>query len=153
MLWGIIIFVAVVLDQVSKFLIVKYVDQVSRIPVIENFFYIVYSRNKGAAWGMFQGGRYFFIAVTIVVSIIMVYMLKKTDSKLLKLSLSFVLGGAIGNFIDRVREGSVVDFLDFYFGSYNFPTFNIADSFVVVGTIMLAVYMLFVQKDEEKVKV
>jgi signal peptidase II len=60
-----------------------------------------------------------------------------------------VLGGAIGNFIDRVSKGKVVDFLDFYFGNYNFPTFNIADTFIVLGTIILAVYILFFNKKED----
>jgi signal peptidase II len=61
--------------------------------------------------------------------------------------LSFILGGAFGNLVDRVVKGSVADFLDLYFGSYNFPTFNIADSFVVIGTGILVFYLLFVYKE------
>ncbi|MCX7711068.1 MAG: signal peptidase II [Clostridia bacterium] len=153
MLWGIIVIIAVVLDQVSKYIIDKNVEYQSMIPVIDKFFYITYSRNTGAAWGMFKNGRYYFIALTFVISIALVYMIIKSDNKFLKLSLSMILGGALGNFIDRVRVGSVTDFLDFWFGSYNFPTFNVADSFVVVGTILLAIYMLFIYKEPEKTSV
>lgn len=151
MIWGIIIVIAIAFDQASKFYIHRHVEYLSMTPVIDKFFYITYTRNSGAAWGIFQNGRYFFIAVTIVVSLVLLYMLIKNDNFILRLSLSFILGGAMGNFIDRVLVGSVVDFLDFHFGSYHFPTFNIADSFVVAGTFLLAYYILFIQKDEEKI--
>ncbi|MCX7842429.1 MAG: signal peptidase II [Clostridia bacterium] len=150
MIWAIIIILAVIADQGTKYLIVNNVEYARQIPVISNFFYITYSRNKGAAWGIFQNGRYFFIVVTVIVSIVLAYMLVTSNNNLLRTSLSMILGGAAGNFIDRVREGSVVDFLDFYFGSYNFPTFNAADSFVVVGTILLAYYLLFNKTEEIK---
>lgn len=149
MLWGIIVVIAIALDQVSKYIIERYVEYGSMIPVIDKFFYITYFRNKGAAWGMFQNGRYFFIAVTVIVAGVLIYMLTRSSNKLLKFSLAFILGGALGNFIDRVRVGSVVDFLDFYFGSYHFPTFNAADSFVVIGTVLLGIYMLFIHKERE----
>ena len=148
MLWVIIILTAVLLDQVSKYLITIFIEYGSQLPVIKDFFYITYTRNKGAAWGILQDGRYFFIGVTIIVSAVLVYMLVKSDNRVLRTSLSMILGGAAGNFIDRVRVGSVVDFLDFYFGSYNFPTFNVADSFVVVGTFILGYYLMFIYKEE-----
>jgi signal peptidase II len=75
----------------------------------------------------------------------------KYNNKLLRGSLSMVIGGALGNLIDRMfRSGGVVDFLDFQFGSYHFPSFNVADSFIVVGTIIMAYYLLFVHKDKEE---
>lgn len=147
MSWVIIIVLIVVLDQATKFLVIKNIEFGSLIPVIDRFFYLTYYENKGAAWGVLQNGRYFFIVLTIIVSVFIAYFLYRSDSRLLSLSLSFILGGAIGNFIDRVVKGSVADFLDFHFGSYNFPTFNVADSFVVVGTIFLACYLLFVYTD------
>ncbi len=146
--WIIIIALAIALDQLSKYYIVKTVEYQSMIPVIDNFFYITYSRNKGAAWGILQNGRFFFLALTLLVSAVMIYIIIKNSNKVLRTSLAMILGGAAGNFIDRARAGSVVDFLDFYFGSYNFPTFNVADSFVVVGTIILAYYMLFIYKEK-----
>jgi len=147
MLWIIIIALIVVLDQVSKYAVVKNIGYGDLIPVIDKFFYLTYYENKGAAWGILQNGRYFFIALTVIVSAFIVYFLYKSDSRLLSFSLSFILGGAFGNLIDRVLKGSVTDFLDFHFGSYHFPTFNAADSFVVVGTAILAYYLIFVYKD------
>lgn len=151
MIWLAIIALAVVLDRVSKIIIVNKMTMEQSITVIDNFFYITYWENKGAAWGIFQNGRYFLIAVTSIVSLILAYMLYKSDNKILKTSLALILGGAGGNLIDRVFRGSVVDFFDFYIFSYNFPIFNIADMFVVIGTFLLAYFLLFVYKEEEKV--
>lgn len=144
-----IIVLITIADQVTKYIVINKVDTGQLIPVINNFFYITYHENAGAAWGILQNQRYIFITLTFIFSIIMIYILFKTQDKLLKLALSFVLGGAIGNLIDRVGKGSVADFLDFYFGSYHFPTFNLADSFIVIGTIILGVYMIFVYKEPE----
>lgn len=149
MLWGIIIVLIVALDQISKYVVVKNINFGDAITIIDKFFYLTYWENKGAAWGIFQNGRYFFIAMTTVVSVIMAYILYKAENKLLKASISMILGGAIGNLIDRILRGSVVDFLDFHFGTYHFPTFNVADSFVVVGTFLLAYYLIFIYKEKE----
>lgn len=143
LIWIITIALIIAFDQASKYIIVKNVEYNSLIPVIDKFFYITYHENKGAAWGILQNRVYIFIPLTIIFSVVMGYILFKTENKMLKLSLSFVLGGAIGNLIDRVSKGSVADFLDFYFGTYNFPTFNVADSFIVIGTITLAIFILF----------
>ncbi len=150
MIWAVIAVLIVILDQTTKFYITRNVSFENPINVINNFFYITHTTNKGAAWGILQNGRYFFIPLTIIVSIALIYFLAKSDNKILKLSLSLILGGAAGNLIDRIIKGSVVDFLDFYFGSYNFPTFNVADSFVVVGTFLLAYYMLFVYQEKKE---
>ena len=143
LIWVAITGLIIAADQVSKHLIIRYVEYNSFIPVIDKFFYITHHENKGAAWGILQNRLYILIPLTIVFSIVMGYVLFKTENKMLKFSLSFVLGGAMGNFIDRISKGRVVDFLDFYFGKYNFPTFNIADMFIVMGTIILAVFVLF----------
>lgn len=152
MLWALIIIIITVLDQVTKSLVANNIEYREMIPVIDGFFYITYHKNPGAAWGIFSGGRYFFIVFTILLSAVMVYALFKSKNSLLKLSLSLILGGAVGNLIDRIVSGSVVDFLDFYFGSYNFPTFNVADSFIVIGTILLSVYIVFFYKEGDKQK-
>ncbi len=107
-----------------------------QIPVIGNFFLITSHRNRGAAFGILEDQRWFFIIVTTIVVIGIIWYLQKvmkTNNKLLPLALSLVLGGAIGNFIDRVLTGEVVDFLLFNFGSYQFPIFNVADSCIVIG--------------------
>jgi len=152
LIWITIIVFIIVADQVTKFVVVNNVETGELIPVINNFFYITYHRNAGAAWGILQNRRYIFITLTTIFSLIMIYILFKSKDKLLKLALSLVLGGAVGNLIDRVIKGSVADFLDFYFGAYHFPTFNIADSFIVIGTIVLGIYLLFYYKEPEAEK-
>jgi signal peptidase II len=146
MLWIFIVFIVVVIDRTSKLIVIKSIPMGKDIVIIDKFFYLVHGENKGAAWGIFQNGRIFFIILTIIVSVFIIYYLYKTENKILKLSLSFILGGALGNLIDRAFRGSVTDFLDFHFGSYNFPTFNVADMLVVCGTILLAICIL---KDEK----
>jgi signal peptidase II len=147
MIWAVIIIIIVAIDQLAKLYIIRTVDYGAMIPLINKFFYITYHENTGAAWGILKNGRIFLIAMTVVTSAVLLYILIKNDNKLLRLSLSFILGGAFGNLVDRVVKGSVADFLDLYFGSYNFPTFNIADSFVVIGTGILVFYLLFVYKE------
>ena len=153
MIWIILIVAAVVLDQLTKFLITFNMQLGAQIPVIDKFFYITYWRNKGAAWGIFQNGRLIFIPFTIIAAIVLAYVLVKADNKMLKLSVSLILAGAVGNLIDRTFHGSVVDFLQFFIGSYEFPVFNVADMSVVIGTGILAVYMLFFQKNKEERKI
>jgi len=147
MLWIFIAVVVAVADQVSKYLVTIKIQYGEKIPVISDFFYLTRHSNKGAAWGMFQNARIYLIILTIAASSVIIYFLFKTQDKFLKLSLSLILGGAIGNLIDRILKGAVTDFLDFYFGSYNFPTFNLADSFIVIGSILLAYYLIFIYKE------
>ena len=150
MLWIAIVIVLIGIDRYTKYLITQNISYGERIPVIGDFFHLTNHDNYGAAWGIFKNGRYFFIAMTILVSIAIIVVLIKTKSRFLKLALSVLLGGASGNLIDRIFRGGVTDFLDFYIGSYHFPTFNAADMCVVAGTILLAIYMLFIYKEPEK---
>jgi signal peptidase II len=153
MLWIILILSAVALDQATKYLITSNLRFEEQIPVIDKFFYITYWRNKGAAWGILQNQRFIFITLTVIMSVVFVFILFKTNNKMYKLSISLILSGALGNLIDRVFQGSVVDFLQFFIGSYQYPVFNVADMCVVIGTVILAIYMLFFQKDTEERKV
>jgi len=135
-IYYIIAFVAFLVDQGTKYLIASRMELTEQIPVIGNFFLITSHRNRGAAFGILENQRWFFIVITIIVVVGIVWYLQKvmkTNNKLLPLALSLVLGGAIGNFIDRVLTGEVVDFLQFNFGSYQFPIFNVADSCIVIG--------------------
>lgn len=147
MTWIIIIIFLTAIDQITKFLVQSNIEMYGMIPVIDRFFYLTNVVNKGAAWSILQNGRYFFLITTTLLTVILFYILFKTKDKFLKFILSLILGGAIGNFIDRLIKGGVTDFLDFHFGSYNFPTFNIADTSIVVGSILLVYYMLFIYKE------
>lgn len=152
MIWVVIIIAAAALDQITKYMARINIKPGQSIPVIDNFFYLTCHENEGAAWGILQGRRYLFIILTLAVSVVMIYYLIKTDSKFLKFSLSLILGGAFGNLISRILKGSVTDFLDFYFGKYNFPTFNVADICITVGACLLAYYLLFIYKEPIKFK-
>ncbi len=138
----------VLLDQWTKWLVVTKMDLYESVPIIENFFYITSHRNSGAAWGILEGQMIFFYIITVIVVIGLVYLLQKyaRESKLMAIALSLFLGGAIGNFIDRLFRQEVVDFFDVYIFTYNYPIFNIADSVLVIGAIMTIIAMFIEEK-------
>ncbi len=143
---GIIFAVSIVLDQLTKKWAVGVLKDGSSIKIIGDFLRFTYAENRGAAFSILQDQRLFFIITTVVMLAVMAYIYFKTKNitKLSKLSIAMIAGGAIGNFLDRLRLGYVVDFIDVRFGSfYNFPIFNIADSFVVCGTILMIILILF----------
>ena len=150
MLWIIIIIVLAFIDQLTKYLVSINIEYGETGPGIGGFFHLTYHHNKGAAWGIFQDSRYFLITLTILLLVVLAYIFIKSGSRFLRLSLSIIIGGAVGNLIDRIRIGGVTDFLDFHFGSYHFPTFNFADICVVTGTFMVAWYMLCIYKGNTK---
>ncbi|MCH5584736.1 signal peptidase II [Shimazuella sp. AN120528] len=151
LLFFIISILVIALDQVSKWWIVQHMELYQSISVVPDFFYITSHRNRGAAFGILQEQRWLFIIVTIgVVIAIIVYMVRmKKESILTKTALSFVLGGAVGNLIDRIRTGEVVDFFHFQFGSYHFPIFNVADSSICVGVVLFLIANLMDYKKEQ----
>lgn len=148
----------VALDQISKLLVVANIPLYESVEVIPNVFRFTYIRNDGAAFGMLDDARWVFMVLSTVaiVGVIAYMFIKKPESKLLCISLAFMVGGGIGNMIDRICLGYVIDFLDFC----AFPklwkwNFNIADSFVVVGAGMLMLWMvldLIREIKEEKVQ-
>lgn len=139
------------LDQLTKGLIVSKMNEYDQITVIDQFFYITSHRNRGAAWGILQDQMIFFYIITIIVviGIIYIYHTQVKGNVGLTIALSFILGGAIGNFIDRLFRKEVVDFLDFIIFRYDYPIFNVADSFLVIG---VALFILFTLIDERKQK-
>lgn len=140
MIYYLIALIVFLLDQGTKYLIATKLDIGEEIPVIGHFFVITSSRNQGAAFGILQGQRWFFIVITIAVVIGIVWYMqrvRKNGSKLLPVALALILGGAIGNFLDRALTAEVVDFLQLTFGSYIFPIFNLADSSIVVGVALI----------------
>jgi signal peptidase II len=158
MIYFVIAFAVLLLDQASKWVVIKEMSLGESIPIVENFFYLTSHRNAGAAFGILQNQRWFFIIVTIIVVIgIIYYLLKiKNDKPLMAWSLAFILGGALGNFIDRVRFGEVVDFFDiklsigaFY---YDYPIFNVADSFLVIGVGLVLLDTILETIEEMKQK-
>ena len=133
--------VVVVLDQLSKHWVVDAFSFAESRPVT-SYFNLVLAHNSGAAFSFLAsaGGwqRLFFITVAAVASTVILYLLRKhAQQTLFSLALSLVLGGALGNLIDRVRWGYVVDFLDFFYGSYHWPAFNVADMAITGGVMLL----------------
>ncbi|MGM0844527.1 MAG: signal peptidase II [Bacillota bacterium] len=154
MFYYLIALVVVALDQLTKWLIVRNMTEGQSITVIENLFYITSHRNQGAAWGILQGQMWFFYIITIGVVIGIVYYLEKQakGNKLFSMSLALLLGGAIGNFIDRLFRKEVVDFLNTYIFQYNFPIFNIADAALTIGVGLMIITMLLEERREKKEK-
>jgi signal peptidase II len=147
----IIAFIIILLDQITKWLIVKELEIGEKIEVIKNIIDITSYRNRGAAWGMLQNQMWLFYGITLIVIIGIVFYLQKyaKNQLLLGISLSLMLGGAIGNFIDRLFRHEVVDFVQVYIGSYDFPIFNLADSALCVGVIFLIIDVLVDGKKEK----
>lgn len=144
---------AFVLDYITKRWIVNNMKINEQFSVIGDFFLITSHRNRGAAFGILQEQRVFFIIITIVILVGILWyahMMREKGSKTLLVGLALVLGGALGNFIDRVRFGEVVDFFKFNFGSYTFPIFNIADSAIVIGVGLILLDTLLEVRREKK---
>jgi len=132
---ALIILAIIALDQITKYLIVNALSPYDSIEVF-SFLHIVNVRNTGAAFGFFKSlGSSFFMIVAVVAIIFVVYLLMKRVYNTFGLSL--ILGGAVGNLIDRILYGQVVDFIDFSIGSYHWPAFNVADSSLTVGIIII----------------
>lgn len=150
--YGIALFVFIV-DLISKKLIATRLEIGEQISVIGNFFLITSHRNRGAAFGILQEQRIFFILITlIIVGAIVWYMQSIRDSKraVLLTGLGLVMGGAVGNFLDRLLYGEVVDFFQLNFGSYTFPIFNVADSAICCGVVLIIIDTLLSAKTEKK---
>lgn len=134
--------ILVIIDQVSKYYVVENMFLGQQIEVVSNFFYFTSHRNRGAAWGILQDSRLFFIVTTTIILLaILVYLLKNRSTLTFvdKVIFSLIIGGAVGNFIDRIRTGEVVDFFDFKLLFYDFPIFNFADIFICVGVGILLI--------------
>lgn len=147
----IIAVVGILIDQLTKIIVDTKMQLFDSIPIIENFFHITYVRNKGAAFSFLSNASWrlpFFITISIVAAIVILIAFRKLrdDQKLAHTSLSLIFSGAIGNLIDRIRLGEVIDFLDAHWYSHHWPAFNIADSLICVGVFMLAVDMMLEEK-------
>lgn len=140
-----------IVDWVSKWLVQNHIAQVTEvIPIIPGFFNLRHDRNTGAAFGVLAGHRVLLIIITVIaLAFIFAYYLRFRESRWMQIALGFLLGGAVGNFIDRLYLGEVVDFLQFGIANKGlfWPTFNVADVSVCIGAGMLIVY-LFQNRDQ-----
>ena len=122
------------LDQLTKYIISQTIPHGESIPIINNIFHLTYVLNRGAAFGIFKNQNLFFIVVALVAIIFILISLKRKKTLQIQIALCFILSGAIGNLIDRIRLSAVIDFLDFRI----WPVFNIADTAITIGAILLA---------------
>lgn len=135
------------LDQVTKLAVDRSLALHQSVPVIEGFFHLTYVRNTGAAFGVLADAPkafrvpFFFIATGAAIGALLVFLRRAdTDTPLLLFALSGVLGGALGNLLDRLCYGEVIDFLDFHWRGYHWPAFNVADSCITLGVVGLLFY-------------
>ena len=145
-----VIILLIGIDQLIKNWALNVLRYKGAISVIENVFNLTYVENRGAAFGLFQNNQIIFIVVALIASIVGLYALhsKKINSKICKTSIMLIIAGALGNLIDRIRLDFVVDYFDFVF-IWNY-VFNLADCFIVVGTILLCLYVLIKSDKTEK---
>ena len=137
---AIIIFI---IDQISKVIISSYIGLNSSVRIIKNFFYLTYTNNTGASFGILKNSRVVLIVLSIIALVILLrYISTFKETKYNILGLGFLMGGIIGNLLDRVLFGYVRDFLNFYIIGYDFPVFNIADIFIVLGVFILIISIL-----------
>jgi len=146
--------VGLLADQATKLYVDKVMSLYQTIPVIDGLFNIFYIRNKGAAFSFLSDASWripFFVTISLVASIaiiIGIYKLRE-DQKLAQVSMAMIFTGAVGNLIDRVRMGEVIDFLDVYWKTHHWPAFNVADSLICVGVALLALDMFREEKRQK----
>lgn len=140
---------AAVLDQVSKAIVLAYLPENSSMEIIPGFFNLVHFKNPGAAFGMLRDNgqwKTVFLSLASVAAIVIIgFLLRDAKDALTRVSLSLIAGGAAGNLVDRLRFGTVVDFLDFHLGGLHWPAFNVADSCITIG-VALAIINAFSRK-------
>jgi len=144
--------VVIVIDQFTKWLVVKNMELGESIPIIHDVLYLTSHRNRGAAWGILQGQFWLFYIITVIVVIALVIYIRRVpkEQRLFGLGLALMLGGAIGNFIDRVFRKEVVDFIHTYIFTYNFPVFNVADAALCIGVALIFIETILDGKREKE---
>lgn len=143
--------VLVILDQLIKLLTINTMYLYQSIKIIPNFLYITYVENDGGAFSVLSGGRWFFIIIGVI-TLILLFKFIFDDTKVSKFDTvcySLVTSGIIGNLIDRLFHGKVIDYIDFHLFNYDAPVFNLADICIVVGALMMA-YILIVKGDSDE---
>lgn len=145
--------VVIIFDQISKYFILNYVLGNYALIGYSPFFNLVRAWNTGVSFSMFNNhgglGKIMLSLLALTIVGFLLNWLRKEKDKFLQISLGFIIGGAIGNVIDRVRLGAVFDFLDFHIGDSHWPAFNVADSFICIGAIMIIIHGLFLVKKKD----
>lgn len=152
MLACIIVFAVVLLDQLTKYFVTLYIQLGEKVDFIPFFINLTHVKNEGASFGMLSDHRWVFMILSVlaIIGIIVFLTIYRKRHILLTISLAFILSGGIGNMIDRIFRGSVVDFFEFTF--VEFAIFNVADMFITFGAIMLGIYIVFFEKKVEAEK-
>ena len=137
------------LDQLTKLLVMRWVDPDLPVPVVDDLFQLVNWGNTGAAWGMFQNSNLILASISVVTLVVICIFRRSFQIHLLgsKIALGLISGGIAGNVVDRFRYGHVVDFLDFSFRGHHWPAFNVADSAICIG---VGVYLVVTWRDEHR---
>jgi signal peptidase II len=156
-IFGSIAIVGLVVDQLTKLYIDRSMRMFQSIPVIDGLFNITYVRNKGAAFSFLSHASWrlpFFIAISAIAAVVILIAFNRlrNDQRLAQVSLAMIFSGAVGNLIDRVRRGEVVDFLDVYWRAHHWPAFNVADSLICVGVALLALDILREEQRQKQAK-
>ncbi|MGI6333977.1 MAG: signal peptidase II [Saccharofermentanales bacterium] len=146
MAWSIIVIILLAsADQLLKVVVRNNISPADSITVIDGFFYLVNRHNPGAAWSFLANkdwGIYVLTAISAAVTLVMIVIIFRSRHVRLQACLTLISAGSVGNLLDRIRYKGVTDYLDFHFGNYIFPTFNLADILIVCGTILLALLIL-----------
>lgn len=139
--------ILILADFFTKRAAIKFLKDGADVEIINGILRFNYVENTGAAFGILKDMRWFFILVTIVLLLILIHWFEKSffKNEFMRTGMILVISGAIGNLIDRLLFGYVVDFIDFYF--IKFPVFNVADCFICIGAVMLMIHYLFIEKD------
>jgi len=142
--------VTLLLDQVSKLAVARGLRIYDSVPLVDGFFNLVHVRNRGMAFGLMNrpDADFVFYALVIAsigaIAILLIWLFRfEQERGRITFGLSLILGGAVGNLVDRIRFREVIDFMDFYLGSYHWPAFNVADSAITIGTLWVAINLFF----------
>jgi len=154
-LFSAIAIIGIIIDQGTKIAIDRSMQLFDSVRIIDNFFHITYVRNRGAAFSFLSDASWrlpFFIIISIIAALVILVAFRRLrdDQRLAHISLAMIFSGAIGNLIDRVRLGEVIDFLDVHWYRHHWPAFNVADSLICVGVFLLAIDMVLEEKRLKK---
>ena len=146
--------IPLIIDIITKNLNKTNLELYDVVPIIDGFFNIVYVLNPGAAFSFLHDmnesyRQLFFVSITIIAIIVVLYVFAHEKSKVNVAGFALILSGAVGNLLDRIFIGKVVDFLDFYYKTYHFPAFNVADSCITIGVALIIIDMLFLNKKKQ----
>ena len=153
-LFGTIALAGLLADQATKICIDRSMRLFDSIPIVDRFFHITYLRNRGAAFSFLSDASWrlpFFIIISMIAALVILIAFRKlrNDQKLAQISLAMIFSGALGNLIDRVRLGEVIDFLDVHWYRHHWPAFNVADSLICMGVLLLAIDMMLEDKRQK----